>query len=101
MKHLDDAVFYNRDQSWYMRQHHEHKARKLRVIIRRGAYSSTSSAVVQIQDANTLSWLPLAYIPEPEMKAEACYALSTIREREKLTFLEDQRNLLKQAEMLI
>lgn len=101
MKKLDDAVFYNKDQSWYMRQHHEHKGRKLRVIIRRGAYAETSSAKLQIQDSNNLSWLSLAYIPEPEMKAEACYALSTIRDHEKLTFLEDQRNLLKQAEMLI
>jgi hypothetical protein len=101
MKPLDNAVFYNRDQSWYMRQHHEHQNRKLRVIVRRGAYSSTSSAVVQIQDSNTLGWLPLAYVPEPEMKAQACYAVNTIRDNEKQTFLLDQKNLLTQAEMLI
>lgn len=101
MKKLDDAVFYNKDQSWYMRQHHEHKGRKLRVIIRRGAYAETSSANLQVQDAATLGWLPLAYIPEVDMQANACYAVSSIREGQKLTFLEDQKNLLKQAEMLI
>jgi chemotaxis signal transduction protein len=101
MKPLDNAVFYNRDQSWYMRQHHEHKSRKLRVIVRRGAYAQTSSAVLQVQDATTLGWVPLAYVPEQDMKAQACYAVNTIREAEKLTFLEDQHNLLQQAEMLI
>ena len=101
MKKLDEATFYNKDQSWYMRQHHEHKRRKLRVIVRRGAYSSTSSAHVQIQDQNTLGWIPLAYLPECEMTAKACYAVRTIQDHEKLTFLEDQRKLLKQAEMLI
>lgn len=102
MKPLDQANFYNKDQSWYMKQHFEYKERKLRFIIRVNAYDFQSSAVVQIQDPSNLAWLELGSVPYAQMKSEACYA---VREVEKgvnvLTFLQDLRALQDIAKMLI
>lgn len=103
MKPLDNPNFYlnSENQSWFLRQHFEHNGRRLRFIIRRGAYESTSSAVVQIQDANTLGWLGLASLPVTQMKAHGSYVIRDLCQRDKDTFLEDLRELQKMAEMLI
>jgi hypothetical protein len=103
MKPLDQANFYNKDQSWYMKQHFEYKERKLRFIIRRNAYDFQSSAIVQIQDPSNLAWLGLGSIPYTQMKSEACYAFKDLARgvSKPLTFLEDLRALQDIAKMLI
>lgn len=103
MQKLDDANFYNdpRKQSWMLKQHFEHKARRLRFIIECNAYDSQNSAIVQIQDANTLGWLALGSIPNTQMKATGSYVKKELSPLERSTFLEDLAALQKIAEMLI
>ena len=103
MKKLDDPNFYNdpRRQSWFLKQHFEHEGRKLRFIIERNAYDSQNSAVVQIQDANTLGWLGLGSIPNSQIKATGSYVLKELSVQDKGNFLRDLAELQKIAKMLI
>ena len=103
MKKLDEANFYNdsRRQSWFLKQHFEHKGRKLRFIIERNAYDSQNSAVVQVQDTNTLGWLGLGSIPNPQIQATGSYVLKELSVQDKANFLKDLKALQKIAEMLI
>lgn len=101
MQKLDDPNFYQTDQSWFLKQHFEHNGRRLRFIIKCNAYDSQNSAVVQIQDTNTMGWLGLGSIPYTQMKAAGSYVKKELTVQDRSTFLEDLAALQKIAEMLI
>ena len=103
MQKLDEPNFYNDQskQSWMLKQHFEHKGRRLRFIIARNAYDSQNSAVVQIQDPANLGWLGLGSIPNPQIQATGSYVLKELSAQDKTNFLKDLKALQKIAEMLI
>lgn len=98
---LDQPNFYNSQQSWFMKQHLEFKGKKLRVIIKRNAYEGQSSAIIQMLDPASGVWNTLASIPHSQMKANGSYVLKALSHSQSQSFIQDGRELVRQAKFLL